>query len=153
MGRAAGLGEAHRAGNDVGVHGGRGDVLGMAAVQVHVQASLVAAPLIVAHAATLAATAGNAVVQDDPVADLQGRGGGRADRGHLSGDVATHDPWQRAVVGAAFPEVEVQVVQGASPHPEHDFAGANLGIGAVPVDQLIGAAVLVDKDRFHMAPP
>ena len=152
-GQSRGLGEVHRVGNDVGVHGGRGDVLGMAAVQVHAQAFLVAAPLVVAHAAMLAASAGNAVVQDDPVADLQGRGGGRADCGHLSSDVATHNARQRAVIGAAFPKVEVQVVQGASPHPEHDFAGADLGIGAVPVDQLIGAAVLVDKDRFHMAPP
>ena len=151
-GQGGGLGEVHRVGDDVGVDRRGGDVLSMAAVQVNAEALLVAAPLVVAHSAVLAVAAGDAVVQYDPVTDLQ-RGMGRgADGRHFPGNVAAHDPGQRAVVGASFPQVEVQVVQGAAPDPEHYFAGADLRLGPVSVYQLVRAAVFVDKDRFHRSP-
>ena len=75
--------------------------------------------------------------------------GRRADGRHLARDVAAHYAGQRAVVGAALPQVQVQVVQRAGPDAQHDLAGRRFRVGAVAVHQLVGAAVLVDKYCLH----
>ena len=133
----------------MGVDGGRGDVLGMAAIQVHAQALLIGTPLVVSHAAMLTVAAGDPVVQDDPVADLERGGGVGANGDHLAGDVAAQDAGQGSPVGTAPAHAQVKMVQGAAADAEHDFAGSHFRLGPVSVGQFVGAAVLLYEYCFH----
>ena len=144
------FGEVHVVGDDVGVDGRGGDVLGMAAVQVYPQPFLVGALVVAPHLAVVAVGAGDPVVENHSVSDFQLCIGRRADGRHLAGDVAAQDAGERPAIGASFAQVEVQVVEGAGPHAEHNLAGADLRFGPVAADELVGSAVLVNEDCFHL---
>ena len=92
-------------------------------------------------------TAFDPVVDEDPVANLKVGAGIGANLHHLAGQVATEDVGEAPAVAGA--QVQVEVVEGASADVNQYLAGTDLRIGAVAVGKHIGAASLVDVNRFH----
>src|SRR5215470_8479836 len=129
---------------------GRGDlaVLRVAAVELAAQTLLPLAELVAPEHARRADAALHAVLDDDAVAFLPAGHAGAEPR-DLARDVEAEDARQPARRRAAGAQRQVGVIDRRRAHAHHDFARARLGIGAIAVDQLVGAAGLGDVDRFH----
>ena len=138
-GQGGGFRERHLIGNRVGVDGWRRDVLGVAAIYIDPDAQLARAPLVVAAGAVFAeivTLAFHAVIQQDPVANLQIGAGVGADLHYFPGDIAAQDVREAsAVIGT---EVQIQVIQGAGAHPQQNLARANLRLGTVSHRKHVG---------------
>ena len=95
------------------------------------------------------AAALDAVVQQDAVADFEVEvaAGVGADLHNFAGHIAAQDVRETAAVAGA--QVEVEMVEGAGPDAQQDFAGADFGFGTVAIGQDIRPASLVDINGFH----
>ena len=86
-------------------------------------------------------------IDHDRPAGLQ-PGDALAQRLDHAGAVRPEDPRLRHG-GQPLSRPDVEVVQRRKPQPHEDLAGAGDRIGDVLVAQDLGAAVLMDDDRFH----
>ena len=135
----------------MGIGGGGCHVLSVATVEVHSDPFAAGARLVLAHIAVVADPAGDPVIEDHTVADLERGVGLGADSRYLPSNVAAKRSRQSAVVGRAGAQVQVQMVQSTGTHPKHDLARGYFRLGTVAVDQFVGAAVLGDINGLHKA--
>ena len=133
------------------VDGGDDAVLGVAPVDVGPEALLVGAVLVHALEAVLAGTALDPVVDEDAVACLEAEGIG-ACLDDLASHVEAEDAGE-ATGGTTGADAEVGEVDGGGADADEDLAGFGFRVGAVAVNHDLGAASLVDVDRFHGGPP
>ena len=125
--------------------------LGVAAVDLLAQDGVGAAEAVLASEAHAAPPAGQPGGQHHALARAQSRDR-RAQRGDLARDVATEDVGERYPQrGQAGPRPQVEVVQGARPHPHQGLARQGDRIGQVRGLEHLGPAVTVDDDRLHRA--
>src|SRR5688500_3923271 len=135
---SCGFSEAHCVGDSIGIDGGSGDVFGMPAVPVYAQPLLINAVLVHTLDAVLTGAALNPVVQQHPVSLLQAKIGSWADLHYFSGNVAAHGTGQQAAI--ALGQVQVQVIEGTGPNPQHYFPRLNFWLRAVSIGQRRRAA-------------
>jgi hypothetical protein len=107
------------------------------------------AEAILAREAEFALAAREIRVHADTVADLHGPDVG-ADFGDVTRDVAARPEGQRRLEGGnALAHEEIEVIERAHAHTHECVVGADLRVRHVPERERLGAAELVERERFH----
>jgi hypothetical protein len=146
-----GLFERKAGGHGDSVARGRADVFGVASGDEIAEERVFAAEIVVAGEAGGAASAADAGLEEDFLADGD-VGDEFADGGDFAGDVAAVDVRHGDLnAGNAVTNEKIEMVQGAGADADEDLVGAGARIGDVGVGEDFRSAVLGEDDCFHGA--